>query len=291
VLPSSALEGHVWDKEAEVDRFRERVPLPNLVSQCRQLSSSQKSRDWLGAVKNSPSSFQIIPQCKRSEPLKGTLYKRYDVSKLVDQFVCEEAVALSVNCDGILFGCSLDDIVIAREQCPTLPILASDLILYPYQLYKLRLAGADAVTLCVGALAQKDLLYLVKIAKSIGIQTLLEVTSQIQIASIFQMLSSNDIDCLLLSNRNLETFGFDETGNQVLQLLQSSILQEQLKNNNIHLLVQGQVGLIQGMDQKEYIQLLKKGGVSGAIVGSALALKENVDSSGEAFRLLQHELL
>ena len=31
--PSSALEGFMWDKETEVDRFRERVPLSNLVSQ------------------------------------------------------------------------------------------------------------------------------------------------------------------------------------------------------------------------------------------------------------------
>ena len=33
--PTSVLEGFMWDKETEVDRFRERVPLANLVSQCR----------------------------------------------------------------------------------------------------------------------------------------------------------------------------------------------------------------------------------------------------------------
>ena len=33
--PTSSLEGFMWDKETEVDRFRERVPLANLLSQCK----------------------------------------------------------------------------------------------------------------------------------------------------------------------------------------------------------------------------------------------------------------
>ncbi len=56
------------------------------------------------------------------------------------------------------------------------PVLASDLLLYPYQLYKLQLAGANAVTLLVGALEGKDLLNLTKIASTVQLQVVASVT-------------------------------------------------------------------------------------------------------------------
>lgn len=93
------------------------------------------------------------------EPGSGSLRKRYDIMKLTKEFTLAGVPAISVNCDGILFGGSLDDVTRAREGPAKAamasnvsedgvivpPILASDLLLYPYQLYKLRLAGADAV--------------------------------------------------------------------------------------------------------------------------------------------------
>lgn len=79
--PTSALlEGFMWDKETEVDRFRERVPLSNLVFQW-QISvvdpSKPKPRDWLGPVKEASTkgSLSIIPEYKRMEPGTGRLCK------------------------------------------------------------------------------------------------------------------------------------------------------------------------------------------------------------------------
>ena len=66
-------KGFMWDKETEVDRFRERVPLANLVSQCKLYEidpSKPKPRDWVGAFKRATeeSDFVIIPELKRLEP-------------------------------------------------------------------------------------------------------------------------------------------------------------------------------------------------------------------------------
>jgi len=154
-IPTSALEGYMWDKETEVDRFRERVPLSNLVSQSNvaNLDPKQpKPRDWIRSVKLAlqEKSFVIIPEIKRLEPATGGLglRKRYDVSKITKQLTVSGAPALSVNCDGVLFGGSIDDITLAREVSSKSvlesaaadkgvvapPVLASDLILYPYQL-------------------------------------------------------------------------------------------------------------------------------------------------------------
>ena len=219
--PTSTLEGFMWDKETEIDRLRERVPLANLVSQCRLRSvepTQPKPRDWIGRIKEAATdgNFVIIPECKRVEPYTGSLWKRYDVSKLAKEFTLAGVPAISVNCDGVLFGGSLDDITKAREasskaavESPTdvdgalaPPILASDLLLYPYQLYKLTMAGADAVNLIVGALASKDLVYLTKIASSLQLQTLLVVTSTVQIDNL-NVLSKGGFHGLIVSNRQV----------------------------------------------------------------------------------------
>lgn len=218
--PTSSLEGFMWDKETEVDRFRERVPLANLLSQCKLCAvdpSKPKPRDWIGPVKEAASEkgFVIIPECKRTEPESGSLRKRYDVSKLAKDFTIKGAAAISVNCDPVLFGGSLEDLTKARESSSQAviesssledvtvpPILASDLLLYPYQLYKMRLAGADAVNLIVGALATKDLVYLTKIASSLQMQTMLTVTSAAQVENL-NVLSANSINGLIVSNRNV----------------------------------------------------------------------------------------
>jgi indole-3-glycerol phosphate synthase len=194
-----------------------------------------------------------------------------------------------VNSDGVLFGGSMDDIKSAREASSSAsvsfessdndgvvapPVLASDLLLYPYQLYKLRLAGADAVTLVVGALESKDLIYLTKIAKTIQLQVVASVTSEVQI-SMLTDLDAGSISALVVSNRDLETFGFDSSGDQALALLQSAAISSFREKNGVGVpvLIEGRVGIVGAADgdSVEYIKAVKDAGAFGAIVGGGLA--------------------
>ena len=216
------------------------------------------------------------------EPVSGSLRKRYDVAKLVEQLTLAGAPAISVNSDGVLFGGSIEDISKAREAASSTfydgveapPVLASDLLLYPYQLYKLRLAGADAVTLVVGALESKDLLYLTKIARTIQLQVVASVTSKVQI-SMLSELEAGSIAALVVSNRDLETFDFDSSGSQALSLLQSDAIASFREKNGeeVPVLIEGRVGIVGGADgdKVEYIKALKNAGAFGAIVGGGLA--------------------
>lgn len=291
--PTSALEGYMWDKETEVDRFRERVPLANLLSQCKLAMSDPTNpapRDWISNVKKmiaESDGFAIVPECKRTEVVGGSLRERYDPAKLAGQFVSDgDAQALSVNCDAVLFGGSLEDIGIVREACGAdVPLSASDLLLYPYQLYKLRLAGADAVYLIAAALEGKDFLYLSKIAKSLNLQTVISVTSEVQIELLTDLLPPGTIDSLVISNRELETFGFDESGKQALSLLESNALSDfkEKHGEDVLILVEGRVGMESLGLGGSYIDKLKKLGASGAIVGQALA-ELNDENGGEALK-------
>jgi len=267
--------------------------LANLLSQCKLAMSDPTNpapRDWISNVKKmiaESDGFAIVPECKRTEVVGGSLRERYDPAKLAGQFVSDgDAQALSVNCDAVLFGGSLEDIGIVREACGAdVPLLASDLLLYPYQLYKLRLAGADAVYLIAAALEGKDFLYLSKIAKSLNLQTVISVTSEVQIELLTDLLPPGTIDSLVISNRELETFGFDESGKQALSLLESNALSDfkEKHGEDVLILVEGRVGMESLGLGGSYIDKLKKLGASGAIVGQALA-ELNDENGGEALK-------
>ena len=309
--PTSALEGYMWDKETEVDRFRERVPLQNLVSQCKLCNldpTKPKPRDFLGPLRDAANSndndnFVILPECKRMEPSSGSLRKRYNVAKITKEFTLAGARAISVNCDPVLFGGALEDITLAREAAQKAavlettddgavapPIIASDLILYPYQLYKLRLAGADAVRLVAGALEAKDLLYLTKIAQLLQMQTFLSVSSEKQLQSVVS-LSPGSVSAVVVSNRILEDFSFDESGEQALALLRSDAMKEFVAaHGDAPIFVEGRVGMIEREGANgtkcaaNYIKELKDAGAFGAFAAGGLA--DNDKSVADALQTL-----
>jgi len=223
------------------------------------------------------------------EPTTGSLRKRYDISKLVKQLTVAGAPAVSVNSDGVLFGGSLEDITKAREASNAAavaqsldsddgvvapPIVASDLLLYPYQLYKLRLAGADAVTLVVGALESKDLLYLTKIASTIQLQVLASVTSEVQIDMLSSKLGPGSIQALVLSNRELETFDFDHSGDQALSLLKSEALAAFRSKHGSDVPILVEQPIESSGENTGYIKELKEAGAFGAIVGMVASKRD-----------------
>lgn len=57
-----------------------------------------------------------------------------------------------------------------------LPILCKEFIIDAYQIFKARMVGADAVLLIAAVLPDVDLKYMSKIAKSLGMAALIEVS-------------------------------------------------------------------------------------------------------------------
>jgi hypothetical protein len=103
----------------------------------------------------------------------------------------------------------------------------------------------------------------------------------VQIEALLK-LSTGSIHGLILSNRDLEDFSFDLTGQQALGLVKSDALARLREHygENLLVLVEGRVGLIEGKnpngdpDIKAYLQELEAAGADGAIIGGALAKSE-----------------
>mmetsp|Transcript_22462 Transcript_22462/g.22777 ORF Transcript_22462/g.22777 Transcript_22462/m.22777 type:complete len:124 (-) Transcript_22462:208-579(-) len=109
-------------------------------------------------------------------------------------------------------------------------------------------------------------------------QCVVSVTSQVQLQKVVDTLNAESIVALVLSNRNLEDFAFDDSGEQALGMLSSQAITRfrEKFGSDLPVLVEGRVGLIEkDHDVCGYIQALKENGASGAIIGEALAVSSN----------------
>jgi indole-3-glycerol phosphate synthase len=74
---------------------------------------------------------------------------------------------------------SIDDLRLIRQAVGRLPhrpaVLRKDFILSEYQILEARLAGADSVLLIVAMLSESKLEALIRIARSLGMEPLVEV--------------------------------------------------------------------------------------------------------------------
>jgi indole-3-glycerol phosphate synthase len=273
-----------------VDNFRERVPLANLLSQVKLASMDPETPgpiDWVSALMGGATdddTFLIVPELKKTDPIDGSVRSKYLPDQLAAQWVENAGVAsaLVVNGDAVLFGGSLDDVTLVKSKVPTAPVLVSNLVLYPYQLYQLRLARADAMTFVAAALSYKDLSYLIKIATSMGFQAVVVVSSEVQLDRVVASdMKTSLISALIVSNRNWEDFSIDETGEQALALLRSTSMTSFRTRfgPDVPILVDGGVGLIEKEEStSKYIDALKEAGARGAIVGRALASESSASN-------------
>eukprot|EP00934_Nitzschia_sp_Nitz4_P008028 Nitzschia sp. Nitz4//scaffold230_size58257//32794//35800//NITZ4_006484-RA/size58257-augustus-gene-0.11-mRNA-1//-1//CDS//3329543259//8018//frame0 len=287
--PRSMLEHWVWEKCSEVDNFRERVPLSNWVSQLQSATEEDayaQPRDFVRPIQTTPG-LTIIPETKKREPREGCLRFIYHVEAVVKDF--EGAHGWSVNCDPVLYGGCLEDVQSVRQSSSNVPpLLASDLFLYPYQLYKVRLAGADAVTLWCGALTDKELVYLCKIASKLGMQTVAVVTSEYQVTRVQELMEANGMALhgLIVSNRRLEDMRCDDSGKQALSILTSSSCKSLQETKNLVLLVEGGVGRIRGGKDHSvlgYMKELYQEGANGVVIGRGMVKDDEGDTNTDSF--------
>ncbi len=147
----------------------------------------------------------VIAEFKRRSPSAGRLREEHaDIAKVVGAYEQGGASALSVLTEGPNFEGSLDDLCAARAACG-LPILRKDFIVDPYQLYEACAAGADAVLLIVAALEQRELAALHELARTLGLDVLVEVHDRRELARAVELGAG----LIGVNNRDLRDFSVD----------------------------------------------------------------------------------
>lgn len=197
----SILDAILHEKRKEVEAQRERLPLDSLE---RQVATLPPPLNLSGALWGED--IRLIAEVKRASPSKGVLNPNLDPYSMALRYARSGASAISVLTDRHFHG-SVDDLRLAAETVHPLgvPVLRKDFILDPYQLYEARAAGSDGVLLIVATLSQEGLTALLREARGLWLQCLVEVHTEGELERA--LLAGAEI--IGINNRDLHTFHTD----------------------------------------------------------------------------------
>ena len=143
----------------------------------------------------------VIAELKRASPSRGVIREDFDPTAIAGSYQRGGATALSVLTDARYFKGSGVILELARRGS-SLPILRKDFILDPYQVYETCAMGASAILLIVAALPDDELRELQQLARSLGLDVLVEVHDGEEL----DRAASIGADLIGINNRNLQTF-------------------------------------------------------------------------------------
>lgn len=149
----------------------------------------------------SPERTGIIAEFKRRSPSKGIINDHSTVVEVTNGYAAAGASAISVLTDIDFFGGHPNDLLEARA-ANTIPLLRKDFMIDEYQIVEAKGLGADIILLIAAILTPAQIDTFSRLAKSLGLNTLLEVHNLEEL----QRSINPYIDAIGVNNRNLEDF-------------------------------------------------------------------------------------
>lgn len=193
------LQKIVSDKYREVELKKSLIPISQL-----EASVLFKSVPHSLSAVLKKSTTGIIAEHKRRSPSKAVINNTLNVADVASGYENAGVCGMSLLTDGKYFGGSLDDLLLARAAVG-MPILRKEFIIDEYQIVEAKAYGADVVLLIAAILNPKQIKHYSVLAKSLGLEVLLEVHKKEELhKSIMPSL-----DMLGVNNRNLKTFKVD----------------------------------------------------------------------------------
>ena len=263
--PQNILEEIVWYKDEWLAKQKERFPLVHVRT---AIQNQEPARDFVGAIKDqwkSTGQPGLIAEVKKASPSKGVIQPNFDPVKIAKAYEAGGAACLSVLTDEKYFQGSFENLTLIREAGVTCPLLCKEFIVDAYQIYLARKFGADAILLIAAVLPNQDLKYFSKIAKSLGMASLIEVHTYEEMERVLQL---EDIELLGINNRDLGTF---EVSLNVTVDLLAGPLGDQVRERGITMV--GESGIFTIDD----VNVLQEAGVGCLLVGESLVKQDTPD--------------
>ncbi len=196
----------------------------------------------------------IIAEFKRRSPSKGTINNKVRIEEITVGYTSAGVAGLSVLTDRPFFGGSAVDLVAARE-INQIPILRKDFIIDEYQIVEAKAMGADVILLIAVVLELNQIKKLALFAKSLGLETMLEIHSVEELDKI-----TDEADLIGVNNRNLKDFQID--------IRHSIEMAKKIPDDFIKVSESG-------LDNPETIKQLKNEGFQGFLIGEAFMKQED----------------
>ncbi|WP_460062692.1 indole-3-glycerol phosphate synthase TrpC [Pseudomonas sp. H2_H09] len=197
----TVLEKILARKAEEVAERRARVSLVELEGLAKNADAPRGFANALiaQAKKKQPA---VIAEIKKASPSKGVIREHFVPAEIAVSYEKGGATCLSVLTDIDYFQGSDLFLQQARAACK-LPVIRKDFMVDPYQIVEARALGADCVLLIVSALDDVKLAELAAVAKSVGLDVLVEVHDGDELERALKTL---DTPLVGVNNRNLHTF-------------------------------------------------------------------------------------
>lgn len=197
---SDVLNKILQRKQQEVTERSSRVAVQTLHAKCRDMPEPRGFKKAL-QLRLSRNQAAVIAEIKKASPSKGVIREDFDPVQIARSYERGCAACLSVLTDVNFFqGC--DEYLAMARNATTLPVLRKDFLISPYQVYESRALGADCILLIVAALSDEILHQLYEIAVELGMDVLVEVHNQQELARALPLQEA----ILGINNRNLRTF-------------------------------------------------------------------------------------
>lgn len=202
----------------------------------------------------------LIAEVKKASPSKGVIQPDFDAVRIAKAYEAGGAACLSVLTDEKFFQGSFDNLTRIKAAGVTCPLLCKEFIVEPYQIFKARVSGADAILLIAAVLPNQDLAYFMKAAKMLGMCCLIEVHTEGELARVLQLEGVED-HLLGINNRDLGTFKVDLATTK--RIMESAPGQEVTRRG---ILMVGESGIFTPAD----VAFVAEAGVGAILVGESL---------------------
>jgi indole-3-glycerol phosphate synthase len=199
-------------RHEDVAERKARRSLADLQSLLPGLPPTRGFADALRAVSRKPA---VIAEIKQASPSGGLLRPDFEPGEIAQAYAAAGATCLSVLTEEAFFQGNLGNLGRARSLCD-LPLLQKDFLFDPYQVIEARVYGADCILLIVAVLEPTQLAELHGLARSLGLDVLVEVHDEAELEIALQV----DPSLLGVNNRNLKTYEIDlGTSGRLIQRL------------------------------------------------------------------------
>ena len=187
------LEKIVAEKHKEVKHRRE-------ITSVKSLTETELfGRDTVSFSESIKKGSGIVAEFKRMSPSAGSFNIDGNLDETLSFYQSHGVSGYSILTDKEKFGGDLIDLTAARE-IVTGPVLRKDFIVDEYQIFEAKAFGADAILLIADALDEFHCENLAIVAKSLGLEVLMEFHSKEELRKI-----NDNVDVIGINNRNLKT--------------------------------------------------------------------------------------
>jgi len=236
------LDKIIENKKLEVAHRKEQKSLPTLTQ------SDFYKRNPISLVERllDDCSTGIISEFKRKSPSKGIINDKVNPLDVAMGYELAGAAAISMLTDEVFFSGSDDDLIAVRSSI-NIPILRKEFIIDPYQIYEAKSIGADLILLIAACLTPTEVSSLAVLAKSLGLEVLLELHDEEELEHI-----CDAVDFVGINNRSLKTFD--------VNIERSLKMAEKIPSGKLKIAESG-------IDDPSLIKLFRENGYRGFLIG------------------------